>query len=58
MSAASAPTLRRQGAGVRRGRRGWEYGYWMVNDKTDERIFLRVGLARTMVAALKHVEKL
>jgi hypothetical protein len=30
----------------------------MVNDKTDTRVFQRVGFARTMVAALKHVEKL
>lgn len=58
MSAAPAPKLRRQGAGARRGKRGWEYGYWMVDDKTDTRVFQRVGFARTMEAALKHVEKL
>ncbi len=58
MSAASALILRKQGAGARRGPRGWEYGYWMVNDKTDAREFRRVGLARNMQAALKHVEKL
>lgn len=54
----AAPEWRRQGRGTRRGPRGWEYGYWMVNDKSDARQFHRVGLARTMQAALKHLENL
>lgn len=58
MSVVPASSLRKQAAGARRGTRGWEYGYWMVDDKTDARVFVRVGLARTMNAALKHVEKL
>lgn len=54
----AVPEWRKQGAGVRQGTRGWEYGYWMVNDKTDAREFRRVGLARNMQSALRHMEKL
>ena len=58
MSAELAPSLRRQAKAARRCRLGYEYGYWMVNDKTDAREFQRVGLARNMQSALKHLENL
>lgn len=54
----AVPEWRRQGAGVRRGARGWEYGFWMVNDKTDARMFLLKGYARNMQLAMRYMEKL
>lgn len=58
MSAEPVPSLRRQAKAARRCRLGYEYGYWMVNDKTDERVYVRIGIARTMQSALKRLESL
>lgn len=51
-------TIRRQGKSVRRCSHGWEYGYWLIDDRTGEKLFTRVGIARTMDAALRRLEAL
>lgn len=48
--------IRRQGKSVRRCSHGWEYGYWLIDDRTGEKLFTRVGIARTMDAALRRLE--
>lgn len=50
--------LRSQGKAARRCKHGYEYGYWAVDDTDDSRYFLRVGIARTMDAALRRLESL
>lgn len=55
---AAEPALRKQAKAARRCRHGYEYGHWMVHDKDDTRIFVRVGISRTLQMAMSKLDRL